>query len=152
MTKTIYVITSGEYSDYQVEGVCADKATADRWVAITESAGLSHRIEEFEIVDTSTQLRLRWSAEWDLYRDTDLHPHVGVPTRHHEEPWIEVELVIGGAEIRHRTETIKMRGTSLRGPRISYRAEGPDRDRVVKSVRDRLMAQKASSWPEQEGA
>lgn len=46
--QTIYVVTSGEYSDYRIEAVFTDKCKAEKYV--DEDAGYScgRRIEEFE--------------------------------------------------------------------------------------------------------
>lgn len=47
---TIYIVTSGEYSDYWIDGVFLDKYEADKYCAVRneESAYTNYRVEEYE--------------------------------------------------------------------------------------------------------
>jgi hypothetical protein len=48
---TVYVVTSGEYDDYCIVGVCSTKEIAEKMVAIknTKSMFKDARIEEYEM-------------------------------------------------------------------------------------------------------
>lgn len=46
--QTIYVVTSGEYSDYHIEAVFTDKCKAEKYVDEDAGDSCGRRIEEFE--------------------------------------------------------------------------------------------------------
>lgn len=59
MTKTIYIVTSGEYSDYGIDGVFDSKELAEDWISMFKQGGMygDMKIEEHEINPNEDQIK-----------------------------------------------------------------------------------------------
>lgn len=69
----VYIVTSGEYSDYQIEKVFLDKAKAEEYSkkATTDHYGESYDVEEFDTDDNMDMSRMPYqvkfyNGEWDI--------------------------------------------------------------------------------------
>lgn len=63
MNKKIYIVTSGEYSDYSIEAVFSTKNKAESYI---QQHGTGYRIEEYDLdeeVEKKTQI---WSVTFNL--------------------------------------------------------------------------------------
>ena len=68
MEKKIYIVTSGEYSDYHIDAVFSTKELADDYI---QQNGIDYEIEEYNIdeeIDRNTKL---WRVEFDM-KDCEL--------------------------------------------------------------------------------
>jgi hypothetical protein len=121
---TVYAISSGEYSDYSVERIFERKEDAEKYIAAMGNTGYrALEVEEFEF-----------------------HPAGDVPTVYtsyyasiHPEQYDEIR------QSSERTTTKPEHCASgLDEPGMVWIfASGPDRERVLKSVSDRLAKWKA---------
>lgn len=123
-SRTIYAASSGSYSDYGVSCLFEQKEHAERYVA----AGLAEFVEEFEIYSEMPELFTKWSAAIDKPGGQGFG------------------MAPGRLRVRSSSTTEEPKHSFYEN---DYRvgAEGPDKERVVKSVTDRYARWKA----EQEG-
>ncbi|HUV84931.1 MAG TPA: hypothetical protein VMV86_04430 [Methanosarcinales archaeon] len=68
-TKKVYLITSGEYSDYGIDMICDTKETAEKEVELAEKGhnGSRYNIEEWEInTRKAKDVVINWIFWYDL--------------------------------------------------------------------------------------
>jgi hypothetical protein len=121
----VYAIVSGEYSDYHVERIFARRDDAEAYIAAMgpQSSYAALDIEEF-----------------------DYHPPGCVPTiytRYNARVWPDRCLEIEQTSERTTTEPVHTPIEQFRPDWSFIGASGPDRERVLKSVSDRLAKWKA---------
>ena len=66
MDKTIYVVTSGEYSDYSIDGVFESKELAEQAMSKLKYSG---QIEEYYLNALHKENPVYWRVEFDTYSD-----------------------------------------------------------------------------------
>lgn len=61
----VYVVTSGEYSDYHIDAVCIDKATAETIAHSIEENGYDYSpyVAEYDTDDYSAKSAKMWNLE-----------------------------------------------------------------------------------------
>jgi hypothetical protein len=114
----VYAVTSGAYSDYSVHCVFVRREDAEQYVAL----GLGEDIEEMDLHATMPEVFTVYTAQ--IVRQGDHYRQAG-------------EL----QESSYRTTRRPEHKTSEWA--WAFQAIGPDRERVIKSVRDRYAARKA---------
>jgi hypothetical protein len=115
--RTVYAATSGSYSDYAVDALFERREDAERYVA----AGLAEDIEEIPLYAEMPQL-------YTVYTAT-----IGKRGPGRSVGQLRTTSYVTTDEPEHKTGDSDWMVT----------AEGPDRERVVKSVRDRYARWKA---------
>lgn len=118
--RTVYMVTSGEYSDYDVVAIFEHEADAERYV----EARMGERVEEMT-------LHAEFPTIHTVYRAT-IYKHGGggrtaTPGELRETHWRSDKRP------EHRFSETNW----------AFEAEGPDRERAVKSVSDRYAKWKA---------
>lgn len=117
--RIVYAASSGEYSDYHVDCVFEREEDAKRYVA----AGLADRYEELTLYSEMPTLYTIYSARINKVGGG----YWGQAGAFREWSHITTQ------EPKHKPTEIEW----------YFEAEGPDRERVIKSVRDRYAAWKA---------
>lgn len=73
----VYIITSGEYSDYEIEHVTLDKEKAERYCAVLngKSRYEDYRVEEYKLDDfeVSENLEIKWRVNVRIYNPYGLN-------------------------------------------------------------------------------
>lgn len=124
----VYVVETGEYSDYRVEAICDTKAGAEAVAAHKRASGEHDaRVSERAMV-VGTQFFPCWSVH--AYID-DRTGEVVVTDGY--------EYGISGEAVRPKVEGPKKAGTG----RYVVNGFGTNLDAVKKACRDRLMKKKA---------
>lgn len=128
--RTIYVVESGEYSDYSV--LCAFDREEDAQAVV--SAGLGDDYREmilFAAGHLPTKRITGWEASASVYRDGNTEP-----------PWIRADEVWDSAElVPHQQQELSGRPTARvdSGSVGTYiTVAGPDRESTLKACQDRF--------------
>ena len=71
--KEVYIVTSGEYSDYSINAVFLNKAKANKYKKVWNLVNNSYDRADIEIweVEPTAQITTRASLEWDGSYDAD---------------------------------------------------------------------------------
>lgn len=69
MGKKIYIVTSGCYSDYQIEAVFTTEEKANEYV---QQHGTDYNIEEYDVDEEVVKSEKSWSVEFYLDKDFNL--------------------------------------------------------------------------------
>jgi hypothetical protein len=124
MKKKIYIITSGEYSDYHICAVFTTREKADDYV---QQKGLGYRIEEHDLdkeVIKNTQL---WCVEFNLrYNEV-----VNAKVRDYDED-----------EVRDTCHVERF----ISGDYMYLYVDADSMDRAIKIASERLVAIKANEY------
>jgi hypothetical protein len=66
VSKKVYIVTSGSYSDYSIDRVFDDKVLADEYVRIhTEHGGYDMRVEEYDVNAALPRIEIIYTVEVD---------------------------------------------------------------------------------------
>lgn len=124
MNKKIYIVTSGEYSDYSIEAVFSTKNKAESYI---QQHGTGYRIEKYDLdeeVEKKTQI---WSVTFNL-KDKSLE--IASPTMY---------------KIDKYKDTCIVRECGF-DSYIEFIVESDNMDRAVKIARERFAAVKANEY------
>lgn len=121
-SRTVYAVSSGSYSDYTVDCVFERREDAERYVELK----MGERVEEMTYFAEFPAVHRKYSAT--VYKQGGMWGQAGAMRL---EDWMTTD------EPEHR----------YADSNFAVTAEGPDKERVIKSVRDRYATWKA----EQEG-
>ena len=128
----VWIITSGEYSDYHIDTVCLDEKVARdyvrKWKACEKEAGeesLAYdqpRVEEYEVSDALPEPTIVWSAS-------------GSDKKGLGDIWV-------GADIQTKPGPQRPKRTETQSEYFGHRviAKCADRSAAIKSVKDRLAS------------
>lgn len=138
MTGVAYAVSFGSYSDYGVQGIFATKELAEEFAAKMNAgggnaySGDSYAVEEFPYYEEIPKIHLVWHARqgvWDDGRTRTTEMYVSSHAQL-DEP--------GKFHVRERPDW----GSDRKYSGDVY-ATGPDRDRVIKAVADRIARLRA---------
>jgi hypothetical protein len=127
MNKKIYIVTSGEYSDYRIEAVFTTKEKA---VSYVEQHGTYYNIEEYDLdeeVEKKTQL---WNIVFCV-EDGKLHD--ATPTSYNRNELVDTCSIF---------DTFNMKKETY----ICFYIDADSMDRAVKIARERFGAVKANEY------
>jgi hypothetical protein len=66
VSKKVYIVTQGSYSDYRIERVFDDKALANEYVRVhTEHGGYDYGIEEYDVNASIPRIEIIYTVEVD---------------------------------------------------------------------------------------
>ena len=128
MTKKIYIVTSGEYSDYGINAVFTTKGKA---VEYMEQHGTNYNIEEYNLdeeVEKKTQL---WCVEFCV-EDGKLYE--ASPTSYNRDKVVDTCFIFDTFSYRKEM------------PYIRFYVDADSMDRAVKIARERFAAVKANEY------
>lgn len=149
MLKTIYAISTGEYSDYTVRGLFEDRDTAELWLKEMlngvedekQYRYYSPRIEEFILISSDTKpfKVTKYSQSVTLWDDgrTDYGP-VQVDTDYPIMMWN------GPPSLRPSVRYVRAPVHSDKGGRLEVVAN--NLEALVKVINEKVMMWKAGSW------
>ena len=128
MTKKIYIVTSGEYSDYGINAVFTTKEKA---VEYMEQHETNYNIEEYNLdeeVEKKTQL---WCVEFCV-EDGKLYE--ASPTSYNRDKVVDTCFIFDTFSYRKKI------------PYIHFYVDADSMDRAVKIARERFAAVKANEY------
>lgn len=127
MEKKIYIVTSGEYSDYGIDAVFTTKEKAVDYV---EQHGTDYRIEEYDLdeeVKKETQLwRIELCVEDGKFDEAS-------PTSYNRNELVDTCYIFGSFGMKEKSY-------------ICFYVDADSMDRAVKIARERFAAVKANEY------
>ena len=124
MSNKIYIVTSGEYSDYHIDAVFSTKKLAEDYI---QQHGTDYRIEKYNLderIDRNTKL---WRVEFDIEDGK------------HTEAYVRDYVA---DDFRDTCQVLDC----LRGPCIQFYVDADTMDKAVKIASERFAAVKANEY------
>lgn len=132
----VYVVTTGDYSDYEIEGIFSTEELADKYAKMLDSDYASSCVEEFEI-DPEKEILNRGYGHWRIHMMRDGKVSLAVVCQHEPDgsDWDH-------AKVLKATWLISGEGY------LNCRMKARDRDHAVKIANERRTAILAAhQWP-----
>ncbi len=128
MENKVYVVTSGEYSDYSIEAVFSTVGLAESYI---QQNGTDFRIEEYNIDEEVVKETKLWSIEFSLKDCSLTEAKINCQNKDYQDI------------IR---DTCKVHETLLDGMRINFFVDADLMDKAVKIASERFAAVKANEY------
>lgn len=128
MEKKIYVVTSGEYSDYHI---CAVFSAKEKAVDYVEQHGTRYDIEEYNVDEEVVKETQLWSVEFSV-EDGELNE--ASPISRNRDTVVDTCSIFDGFDGKEKYHYIR------------FYIDADSMDRAVKIARERFVAIKANEY------
>ena len=127
MDKKIYIVTSGEYSDYFINAVFSTKEKAEEYI---QQHGTDYRIEEYVVDEEIKKENKLWHIAFDIKNNNlqSAHSHT-----------------MNDFNIKYR-DTCQLQYSVSNGLSIVFSLEADTMDRAIKVAKERYFAIKSNEY------
>lgn len=128
MENKVYIVTSGEYSDYHVRAVFSTKKKANEYI---QQYGTDCRIEEYDLDEEVVKKTQLWRVYFSLKDNSFCEAH---------------SVDYNDCYYNKYIDTCKVYNSLFCGERIIFYVDADSMDRAVKIARERFAAVKANEY------